>query len=502
MILLSDNYTNNHSSDNENDINQIIAEFADLKEGSSFNASSLREMAGRYGVDSQLNTPLSEDIYPSDGYAYDYSFGNRPQKKSDNAPVFINGQRVVFDADIEAQKAKSTKGGDSSAGSVRVIYDADTSAKTAYEAPFEDFGELRDEEEDERKKSSKKPKKEKLQKEKELSKGKRILKVFTPWRGDSRAEKIRKIVMDVSFIVLMISTVFVVNYFIELSSAIKLQRDTANSVKPPVTSVDDSADIEAEKWAELKAKYPGVDFPEGLLLQFAELYAKNSDFAGWLSIDNTNIDTPVVQRTSDSTNTYYLKRNFYKEDTKYGCPFLDYRNHLRVLDQNTVIYGHHMKDGLLFAQLENYMTLDGYKKSPLITYSTPYGTYYWKVCSVFISNGHARDDNNYLFNYIAPYFASDEIFQGYIDGIKERSLYDLGVDMKVTDKFLTLSTCSYEFDNARLVVVARLVRPGESTGVDTSKAQVNENPRYPQIWYDIKGKSNPYRDADRWNPYA
>ena len=80
----------------------------------------------------------------------------------------------------------------------------------------------------------------------------------------------------------------------------------------------------------------------------------------------------------------------------------------------------------------------------------------------------------------------------------QRSLYDTGVDVLPSDKILTLSTCSHEFEDARFVVVARLVRQGESEEVDVSRASVNSNPRYPQAYYDKKKQKNPYVNASQW----
>ena len=89
-------------------------------------------------------------------------------------------------------------------------------------------------------------------------------------------------------------------------------------------------------------------------------------------------------------------------------------------------------------------------------------------------------------------------YSAYLNELAQRSLYDTGVDVLPTDKLLTLSTCSHEFEDARFVVVARLVRPGESAAVDTSKATENPNPRYPQAYYTAKNLTNPYYDAARW----
>ncbi|MGN1117887.1 MAG: class B sortase, partial [Acutalibacteraceae bacterium] len=122
----------------------------------------------------------------------------------------------------------------------------------------------------------------------------------------------------------------------------------------------------------------------------------------------------------------------------------------------------------------------------------------WKVIAAFIINTKASDDNGYIFNYIFTKMESDEEFMTYIKFLKERSLYDTGVDILPSDKILTLSTCTKDFDDARFVVVARLIRPGETEDVNTSIAKVNESPRYPQAYYDKKKKKNPYEDAERW----
>ncbi|MBP5459608.1 MAG: hypothetical protein J6Y62_05565 [Clostridia bacterium] len=93
-----------------------------------------------------------------------------------------------------------------------------------------------------------------------------------------------------------------------------------------------------------------------------------------------------------------------------------------------------------------------------------------------------------------------ENFAGYLDQINQRRLYDTGVNIKSTDKLLTLSTSAGDFDGARLVVVGRLLREGESATIKQSKVKVNKSPRYPQAYYDANGKENPYKDADNWVP--
>ncbi len=517
---------NNYGRDGDLDreVAEILAE-CERDSSSSGSSEDIREMARRYGVDVGGGS-MDPRYEPSQSDATYYMPPYYPPRQDVSMPheqYDKNGGRIVYDADApmqgrvypysvpyertarpepsagsipSASQRRKNREQNAQSSSVHVLYDADTSAKTAYEAPFENIGDKKDEPavsdgiEKNRKKKTKKVKEPKTDAN-GLSKTQRFFRVFIPWNGDSQREKVRKIVMDVSFFVLFFCAIYFMNYFIELSDALNIKDDMQNLV------VENQTDDLSARWAQIRAKYPDVNFPEGMNIDYAELYARNQDFVGWISIDNTNVDTMIVQADD---NSYYLKHDFLKRDTKYGNVFMDYRNNNKDLDQNTILYGHHMRDNLMFAQLENYMTIDGFKASPVIEFNTAYQNYQWKVYAVFVTNDSREDDNGYLFNYIVPNFYTEESFASYIEAMDERKLYDTGVDINTSDKILTLSTCSYEFSDARLVVVARMVRPGESAEVDVSKAVVNENPRYPQIWYDEHGQSNPYRDAPRWEP--
>jgi sortase B len=249
-------------------------------------------------------------------------------------------------------------------------------------------------------------------------------------------------------------------------------------------------------WDKIKKEYPDIEFPLGMNVKYARLYAINQDFIGWLSIPDTKIDVQVVKAEN---NEKYLKLDFYGQYSRYGCPFMDFRDNVRNLSMNTIIYGHHMKDGLMFAELSKYLKPEGFEESPVIQLSTLYGDYTFKIYGVFISNSKPEDDNGYLFNFIFNHLTTDEAFNSYISAVNERRLYDTGVDIQPGDKLLTLSTCTYEFDDARLVVLARLVRNGENP-TSHGKVRVNENPRFPAAWYAKKNIENPYEDADRWYP--
>lgn len=318
-----------------------------------------------------------------------------------------------------------------------------------------------------------------------------LRKIF-PNKHDTVGEGIRKAIADLSVIALVACGIYFGVYAYQ-SHAAKAQQA---EIEGQIIS-DDTASSESDMWAQFFAQYPNIQLPDGMMAKYAYLYAINQDLVGWIKIPNSIIDVQVVQTTD---NTSYLKKDFYGNYSRYGCPYMDYRNDPKYLGKNTIIYGHHMSDGLVFADLTKYKTIEGFQESPVIQFDTLFRSYTFKVYAVIITNSRAEDDNDYIFNYAVTDFGSDEAFMEYIAALDERKLYTTGVDIQPDDKLLTLQTCTYEFSDARLVVIGRMVRDGESTSVDTSLAVENPSPRYPQAWYDKKGQTNPYADAEKWMP--
>ncbi len=313
-----------------------------------------------------------------------------------------------------------------------------------------------------------------------------------PKKGEKKSETIRKIVANAAVVILICCGIAFGVLFAQSKKAEKQQLGLSSQI----VDVSDTEE-EEQLWEEFKAKYPNIKTPEGMMAKYAYLYAINQQLVGWISVPNSGIDVQVVQ---SSNNKDYLKKDFYGNYSRYGCPFMDYRNDARYLNQNTIIYGHHMSDGLIFAELSKYKELDGFLESPIIRFDTLYKTQYFKIYAAFITNTREEDDNGYIFNYTVTSFASTRNFDDYIAALDERKLYTTGVDINSGDKLLTLSTCTYEFNDARLVIVARMLRTGETVDIDTTYAAKNGNPHYPQVWYDKNGKSNPFANAVKWYP--
>lgn len=316
---------------------------------------------------------------------------------------------------------------------------------------------------------------------------KRFFKNLFPWKGDTPGQVAWKLVFLTALIVFLVAATYTTFYYLDTYNNNKL----SSSISDLLLDENDP-----DALADIESQY-GIVLPDNINVRLAKLYAENQDTFGWITIPNTKIDYVVVK---GKNNSQYLRHDFYGEYAKHGTVFADSSCNLYPISQNTVLYGHHMHDGTMFADLKKYRKLDGYRASPVIDFNTLYEKKQYKVFAVFLTNATYEDDNDYIFNYMVTNFKDDAEFLEFCEQIKMRSILQTDVDIQAGDKLLTLSTCEYDFDNARLVVVAREVREGESTDVDTTKAKINNNARYPQIWYDKRGETNPYISEPKWYP--
>ena len=193
-----------------------------------------------------------------------------------------------------------------------------------------------------------------------------------------------------------------------------------------------------------------------ILKKFEKLYEKNSDIAGWLTIDGTTIDYPVMYTPDD--NDYYLHLDFDKNWSDPGTPFID--TNCRPFDDrtdNVLIYGHNMKSGVMFRELLQYEDESFYKKHKNIKFDTLYETGTYEVIGAFRSEIYPDDDTEH-YHYYEFFNAADKAeFDEYIDFVKSNTSYDSGVTAEYGDELITLSTCASHTEDGRFVVVARRI---------------------------------------------
>ena len=195
---------------------------------------------------------------------------------------------------------------------------------------------------------------------------------------------------------------------------------------------------------------PVTGQPVELLPELAELYLLNPDLAGWITVEGTSINYPVMH-TPDRPD-YYLYRNFYKEDSAHGCIYMREACTPGVSD-NLVIYGHRMKDGSMFNNLLHYEDRDYYESHRYIQFSTLTERHTYQIIAVFKTVATESGYPYHLFTYAE----SPEEFDRYVADVKALAFYDTGVSAQYGDKLITLSTCEYTQDNGRMVVVAKRI---------------------------------------------
>ena len=187
--------------------------------------------------------------------------------------------------------------------------------------------------------------------------------------------------------------------------------------------------------------------------KFAALRDQNSDFIGWISIDGTNLDFPVMY--APDNKDFYLRHDFNKEYSVYGVPYLDEKTTLGANDQseNLIVYGHNMKTGTIFGCLTGYKEAGYYTEHPRIRFDTVYGDGTYEVFAAFAID--VVQDTSFVYN---EYVDLDEAtYNEYVYEVIARSDVDTGIRPSYGEQLLTLSTCEYSSDNGRYVVVARRV---------------------------------------------
>lgn len=190
--------------------------------------------------------------------------------------------------------------------------------------------------------------------------------------------------------------------------------------------------------------------PPEILPQFQELAAQNKDLVGWLTIEDTPIDYPVMFSPNDPER--YLHKNFDKAYSFAGLPFVD--ESCQVDQGNRIIYAHNMLDGSMFRSLTKYDQKNFWSAHPTIQFSTLYQQEEYEVIAAFYDHVYRKDDT--CFKFYQFYDTTDEaLFDAAMAHYAEHQLYDTGVKAQYGDKLLTLVTCAYHTDNGRFVVVAR-----------------------------------------------
>lgn len=271
-------------------------------------------------------------------------------------------------------------------------------------------------------------------------------------------KKKKRIVYNLCLIILICiflgSAVYLAYYFLQSKKSEDAFEKLESMIDTPVAE-DEVTYVATDGDAE-----PGLEFVDvdGTSVQksYVSLYRKNHDFIGWLSIEDTNIDYPVMQTPDDEE--YYIHRDFYGEYSSAGTLFVDTESNVKKPSDNLLIYGHNMKTGKMFHDLLKYEKEDFYKNHKYIHFDTIYGNGTYEVIAAFRTEILTEDAQG--FRYYRFFDAEDETdFNQYVSGCKALTEYTIETGASYGDNLITLSTCAYHTENGRFVVVAKKINP-------------------------------------------
>lgn len=276
----------------------------------------------------------------------------------------------------------------------------------------------------------------------------------------------RKIATVIFAMVLLICIVFLNwNFFLDIRTnyQTKLLRDRIDTV-----AVQESTDGEKQETAAAERTVPkeetGASKNEDMetaeqeqpviLSKFVALHEENHDFSGWLSIEGTKINYPVMSREGD--NNYYLDKNFNGQEDKNGLLILDYRSNVLESGQNSIIYGHNMRTGVMFGTLKNYKDRDFCMEHQTIRFDSLYHEGTYKVVAAMLSSVAYEDEEVFRY-YDAVDISTEDRFEEFRQNIEANALYTTDESLAFGDSCLILSTCDNYVEDGRFVVIAKKI---------------------------------------------
>ena len=190
-----------------------------------------------------------------------------------------------------------------------------------------------------------------------------------------------------------------------------------------------------------------------VLKKYKDLYKQNKDLAGWLSIEGTVINYPVMQ-TGKKNADFYLHHDFEKKESDHGTLFVDARNDYVNRDTNLIIYGHNMRDGTMFGGLKSFMDQEYFKNHQKLVFDTIYEKAEYRIVAVCLSKVNYQDDHTFrYYNFLNA--SNKEEFQAFLANIQQLTVFDQKIDISYGDELLTLSTCNSYVQDGRLFLIAK-----------------------------------------------
>ena len=277
----------------------------------------------------------------------------------------------------------------------------------------------------------------------------------------AKSKKTNLIIYFLLTILIVLSVIYIINFF-SLKQEAKSQSNLLNTITEEIAQNISEEKVKENNGEVIKKNEETVEQEEideqkeepERMLQVKQLQEQNADIVGWLEIENTNINYPVLQGTD---NSYYMTHNYKKEKSKNGSIFLDANYNWNISSNNLLIYGHNLGNGMMFQELLKYEKQSFYKKHPNIRFTTADEDAEYEIISVFKSRVYYKSERN-VFRYYYFINSKSEIeYNDFVKNAKNASLYPIDATANYGDQLITLSTCSYYVEDGRFAVVGKRI---------------------------------------------
>ena len=269
----------------------------------------------------------------------------------------------------------------------------------------------------------------------------------------------RRIIYSCVYIILalliILSLIYIVRFFVSKKQSIQESQllDTIEISENQVKKENEvTKETVNESLRENVEETNNQDFER--ILKVEKLQEENSDIVGWLEIEGTSINYPVLQGID---NDYYMTHNYKKQKSKNGSIFLTKDYDWSIPSSNLLIYGHNLNNGTMFQELLKYAKEEFYKEHPTIRFTTNKEDAEYEIISVFKSRVYYKSEKNVFRYYFFVNAKSEAEYNEFVQNAKKASIYNIDATAQYGDQLITLSTCSYHVEEGRFAVVGRKI---------------------------------------------
>ena len=258
--------------------------------------------------------------------------------------------------------------------------------------------------------------------------------------------------------VFAVSAFMVGKYFVNSKQNSNINDELAQMVDKPQTEPTAAEPSQEEQTTEPPQETESQDESQAkpqhheILPDYRDVYIRNGDMVGWIKIEGTKVNYPVMQ-TKERPN-YYLKRDFDGNSSDWGCIYVREECDVNKPSDNVTLYGHNMVDCSMFGDLKNYANKQFWEEHKEIFFDTIHEYHVYEIFSVFKTS--ANEGEGFAYHQMED-AADEKEFNDFVAACKKLSFYDTGITPQYGDKLICLSTCEYTLDNGRFVVAARRI---------------------------------------------